>query len=123
MGGDKVREIALHSILGWYAQVFEQMVCEGDCKLMIVGYSFRDAHINEVISRAINHRGLRVFVIDPKGSDLATSLNPTNLRPLRVEHPLEEAFKRALIGASRRPLTETFGSDAVEYNKVLRFFE
>jgi hypothetical protein len=123
MGGDKVRDISLHPILCWYAEVFERMVSEVGCKLMIVGYSFRDPHINDVITRAIDRTGLRIFVIDPQGSELARSLNPTNIRPVRVEQPLEQAFRRALIGASRRPLTDTFGTDAVEYKKVMRFFE
>lgn len=123
MGGDKLQEMSLHPILVWYAEQFERMLFEGEARLMIIGYSFRDPHINDVITRAIDRAGLRIFVIDPQGSELARSLNPTNVRPVRVEQPLEQAFKRALIGASRRPLTDTFGTDAVEYKKVMRFFE
>jgi len=123
MGGDKLREMSLHPILLWYAEIFERMVSEPESRLMIIGYSFRDPHINEVITHAIEQSGLRIFIIDPKGSELAASLNPTNRAPIRIAQPLEESFKRALIGASRRPLTDTFGLDAVEHNKVMRFFE
>jgi hypothetical protein len=123
MGGNKPQEMTLHPLLLWYAEMFERMISDRGCKLMIIGYSFRDAHINDVIIRAIQETGLRIFVIDPQGSELAASLNPTDRATIRAGQPLEDAFRHALIGASRRPLAETFGPDAVEHMKVMRFFE
>jgi len=35
---------------------------------------------------------------------------------------LEESLQKALIGASRRPLSSTFASDEVERQKIERFF-
>jgi hypothetical protein len=90
---------------------------------MVIGYGFRDAHINDVIARAVAERGLRMFVIVPQGSGLAMVLNPTrNAAQIQQGTPLEETFQRSLIGASRRPLRDIFGGDTAEFNKLQRFF-
>jgi hypothetical protein len=123
MGGNKARGIAQYAVLSWYAQKFEELLSQPGTKLMVIGYGFRDPHINEVLFQAVNHRGLRIFVIDPLGSDVARSLNPTNRATIRVGSELEQVFERSLIGASRRPLREIFGNDAVEHNKVQRLFD
>jgi hypothetical protein len=124
MGGEKTREIGLHRILTWYAERFDEYLSQRDSRLMVIGYGFRDAHINEAIARAVDQHGLRLFIISPQGSDLARSLNPTN-RPgqIRAGTPLEEIFERSLIGASRRHLSEIFGRDGIERSKVQRFFD
>jgi hypothetical protein len=90
---------------------------------MVIGYGFRDAHINDTIIRNANEHGLQMFV-GSAGSDLARSLNPTRrVGHLAVGMSLEEVFERGLIGASRRPLREIFGADMVEHGKVRRFLD
>ena len=123
MGGDKAREIQSHAILGHYAQEFERRLSAQDARLMIVGYGFRDPHINAVLTAAIE-RGLKFFLIDPAGSGLARTLNPTR-QPgmIQVGTSLEATFEAGLIGASRRSLPEIFGTDVVEHDKLMRFFE
>jgi phosphatidylserine/phosphatidylglycerophosphate/cardiolipin synthase-like enzyme len=79
MGGAKVREIGQTPILNWYAKVFEETLTAANSKLMIVGYGFRDEHINAAIARAVE-RGLRLFIIAPEGAELARRLNPTRAR-------------------------------------------
>lgn len=123
MGGNKMREIGLSPVLTRYHQIFEESLCRPDARLMVIGYGFRDSHINEVIMRAINDRGMRMFVIAPEGGDLARLANPTHVAPIRVGTNLEETFVRGLMGASRRPLRDIFGGDTIEFNKVMRFFE
>ena len=90
---------------------------------MVIGYGFRDEHINQVITSAVDTAGLRMFIIAPQGSDLARSLNPTR-QPghIQVGTSLEEVFERSLTGASRRGLHDIFGGDTAEFNKVHRFF-
>ena len=123
MGGQKPREIRLHSVLSRYAHEFDEHLRRGNVKLMIIGYGFRDAHINAVITNGVENHGLRMFIVSPQGSDLARSLNQTRERgQIIVGTQLEEIFERSLIGASRRPLRDTFGGDTVEFNKVQRFF-
>lgn len=123
MGGDKAHEIGLSPILRWYHQQLEERLYRADTRLMVIGYGFRDAHINQVIIRAVNDRGLRMFIIAPKGGDLARTVNPTHRATIRCGTELEAAFERSLIGASRRLLRDIFGGDTIEHNKVQRFFE
>ena len=123
MGGNKIREIGFSPLLSWYHQQFEERLYQANTRLMVIGYGFRDAHINEVIMRAVNDRGTKMFVISPEGGDLARTLNQTHHATIRVGTHLEETFMRGLVGASRRPLTEIFGGDSIEHNKVMRYFE
>ena len=123
MGGNKIFEIGLSPVLSWYHQVFEEQLSQPNARLMVIGYGFRDEHINQMLIRAIYHRGLKIFVIAPEGGDLARRINQTDKAAIRVKTELEESFQRGLIGASRRSMREIFGGDSIEFNKVMRFFE
>ncbi len=124
MGGEKAKEIRLHPILDRYASLFREHLVGVDARLMVIGYGFRDGHINDVIKLAAQGERLRMFIIDPQGADIAYSLNETSgHNRVYVKSALEEAFEATLVGASRRTLGETFGRDRIEQQKVLRFFE
>ncbi len=123
MGGAKVHEIGQTPILNWYATKFEEMLSSQPSRLMVIGYGFRDEHINATIGRAVE-RGLKLFIIAPEGAELARRLNPTRNRGMiSVATPLEGLLEQALIGASRRQLRDIFGGDTAEHNKVMRFFD
>lgn len=123
IGGTKALEIGQRPILTWYARLFEECLSSANARLMVIGYGFRDQHINDILARA-SERGLQMFVIAPEGAEIAMRLNQTR-SPGQIAAPsaLEEVLKRTLIGASRRPLRDTFGSDTAEFAKVTRFFE
>lgn len=119
MGGNKATEIGRSPILKWYHDQFEEHLFRPNTRLMVIGYGFRDNHINAIITRAVEN-GLKMFIIAPEGPELDPS------RPGRksvVSTGLEELFQKSLIGASRRSMREIFGSDMIEHNKVMRFFE
>jgi hypothetical protein len=83
-------------------------------RLMIVGYSFGDLHINKMIFKGIE-AGLKLFIVDPLGVDVIGSNASLPLNP-----PFE--IRNAIIGASRRSLLNTLtGRDMVELNKINRF--
>lgn len=122
MGGAKVREIGQTPILNWYAEKFEASLSAPGARLMVIGYGFRDDHINATISNAVE-RGLKLFIVSPEGADLGRRSNPTRAPGLiGASTPLEEMIKDSLIGASRRGLREIFSHDDAEFNKVMRFF-
>lgn len=124
MGGNKEREIRLHPILDWYHHQFDEYLARPSSRLLVVGYGFRDEHINRAITLAVERHGLQMFIIDPSGADLAWKLNKTRDRGLiAAGTPLEELFKASVIGASRRSLRDIFGGDSVEHAKVMRFVE
>jgi hypothetical protein len=123
MGGRKTHAIRQHPVLQRYAADFEASLLKPETRLMVIGYGFRDAHINETLIRACD-AGLKLFIVAPEGGDIARLVSPTAYAPIKgLPTPLEEAFKKSLIGASRRPLRDTFKRDAAEFNKIERFFE
>lgn len=52
-------------LLKWYFELFEQAISAGDVKLLIIGYGFRDDHINKLLAKACEDSGLRLFVVSP----------------------------------------------------------
>ena len=87
---------------------------------MIIGYSFRDDHINQAIVHAVRDCGLRFFVIDAAGSDVVRLAN-SSYGGAYSPSEIDEAFATGLVGSSRRSLSETFGEDTVSLENVRGF--
>jgi hypothetical protein len=122
LGASKTQVIQNSRLLSSYVDIFEQSLCRPDARLMVIGYGFGDTHINKLLIRAAQC-GMQMFVIDPKGSDLARSLNSTRTGANVIDSTAEEAlFEECLIGASRRTLRDIFDADVVEQKKLERFF-
>ncbi|HLX14663.1 MAG TPA: SIR2 family protein [Bradyrhizobium sp.] len=119
MGGNKAASIPRIPLLQWYMDQFTQHISAAGAKLLVIGYSFSDKHINDAISAGVDH-GLRLFIIDPAGVDVIDKRKPM---PIKVPDPYVEKVGPAIIGASRRPLTQIFNQDKVEWDKVMRFFQ
>jgi len=114
IGGNKSLTIQSHQVLKWYFSEFQRYPGMGATRLMVIGYGFNDPHINNAILEAAP-RGLKMFIIDPLGVDAA---DPTRNLPLRMPNP----FKEIIETASKPSLSETFGGNAVEHNRVMKFF-
>ena len=119
MGGNKATTIAQHPILKWNYQRFEEYLAKPSVRLMVIGYSFGDHHINQAIAEAADRGTLRLFVIDPLGVDV---LDKNRSAPIPGPDPLFTRLQPHIIGASRRTVREIFGNDRVEHAKVIRFF-
>ena len=76
MGGQKTKGIGQTPILTWYAKQFDEYLARPQAKLMVIGYGFRDDHINDAIRKAAEKK-LQIFVIAPEGADQAMKLNLT----------------------------------------------
>ena len=126
IGGDKTRQIGTHPILVEYAEAFDARLAQVDARLLIIGYGFRDHHINRAIERAVYANGLKFFVICPEGSDAAHTFR-SSIHPgaalTTLGYDLADVFSRGLMGASRRGLGEIFGNDNIEHDKVMRFLQ
>ena len=122
MGGNKAREISQHSILSWNFDRFREFLGRPEIRLMVIGYSFRDPHVNQIIFDAVDRGHIELFIIDPLGVDvLNENRNPVAL--ITAESPQFQKMKPSLIGASRRSMREIFGFDRAEFGKVMRFFQ
>ncbi|MGA8757316.1 MAG: SIR2 family protein [Stellaceae bacterium] len=114
-GGSKSLAIQSQQVLKWYFAEFQRYLAMGATRLMVIGYGFNDPHINNALLEAAP-RGLTLFIIDPLGVDAA---DPTRNLPLRMPNP----FMDIIETASKRPLSDTFGANAVEHNRVMKFFQ
>jgi len=121
MGGAKVASISMHPILDWYAKQFQAYLSRPNVRLVVIGYSFSDDHINEAIMAAAAN-GLKLFIIDPAGAMIIDKRSNAGMIQ-RLPEPLMETLKPCVAGASRRPLSAIFGSDTVEHGKVMRFIK
>lgn len=119
MGGNKAASIPRIPLLQWYMTEFQQRISAPGARLMVIGYSFSDQHINNVIGAAVDG-GLRLFIIDPAGVDVIDKRKPTSIK---VPDTYVTKVGPAIIGASRRPLLQIFNQDTVEWDKVMRFFQ
>jgi len=118
LGQNKATEIGHIPLLDWYWNEFRQRLAQSDAHLMIIGYGFRDQHINEIIHQGTK-KGAKLFIIDLDGVDIldkAPRLISGNVKTFR------EDIQDSIIGASRRPFLSNFTTDAVELKKIQRFF-
>jgi len=65
LGRAKEHRIAAEPLLRWYFDLFRGVLTDSPHRLVVIGYSFRDEHINEVIAEAVNRPGLDLIVISP----------------------------------------------------------
>jgi hypothetical protein len=118
MGGNKGPDIDRHPLLKAYKEYFVKQLCQADTRLVVIGYSFQDSHINDIILRAAAV-GAKLFIVDPRGVNvLESAINPT-----AATNPIAfaQAINPAVVGASRRGLLSTFTTDFVERAKIMRF--
>jgi hypothetical protein len=117
MGGDKEFMIREHEVLRWYYEQFQQRLAIGGTRLMVIGYSFSDRHINDAITEAARRGTLiGMFLVDPSGWDI---LNPTPPHHIRVPNALEDVPR---LGGSTRLFSATFAGDAFEHQRFMNFF-
>lgn len=64
IGYDKAGSIAEEPLLNWYLELFNEVLKTQNIKLVVVGYGFMDAHINNVIADAAK-TGLELHVVNP----------------------------------------------------------
>ena len=112
-----LRQINDTPLLAWYSTLFREAICHASAKIMIMGYGFGDEHINKMLVEAAR-AGAKFFVVDLIGADILH-------RPVTKSDPrsMHDEIVQSVIGASRRYISSTFGSDHVEFHKLARFFD
>ncbi len=65
IGHDKVGDIDREPLLKRYFEFFKERINGGEAKLLIIGYSFSDQHVNLALLEAIKERGLKLYIISP----------------------------------------------------------
>jgi hypothetical protein len=109
VGGGKPELIATHPLLSWYRDVFRQVCACAGLRLMVIGYSFNDAHINEIIAKGVKDNGLRFYVVNPE--------DPASLKARIAPASLWDG----LMGYSSRLLADLFtGNDMQDTPEIAR---
>jgi len=120
MGNAKSGAITNIPLLRWYHDEFERCLRHGTTKLMIIGYSFQDEHINEVIYSASRDCGLRIFIIDPRGRAV---LSDPKMAGALIPGPPRAIEEITIIGELRRTLKEMFSGDRFAMGEIRKYFE
>lgn len=118
MGNAKTGAIERNAVLRGYHEQFAAKLNEGNAKLLVIGYSFQDEHINALIDRASRRHGLGVYLVDPRGRDVLIDQKMTRAA-IRPKRDIEDV---KLIGELRRPLSSVFAGDAFAHGELMRFF-
>jgi hypothetical protein len=102
IGRAKHTQIAAHAILAAYFDVFRSVLnCEGR-RLLCVGYSFSDEHVNAAIADGVR-AGLRVYVLSPE--------SPESLAARLRKQETGEVIWRGLAGYFQSDLRTLFPAD------------
>lgn len=70
IGRNKATDIEQEPILKWYFELFQQALNRDDVKLFVIGYSFRDQHINDCIIKAIENHRIKLYIISPENPEI-----------------------------------------------------
>lgn len=65
IGKEKERQVADEPLLSWYFDIFTKALSQPKRKLLLVGYGFRDRHVNEIIANSVKNNGLKLYIISP----------------------------------------------------------
>lgn len=106
IGKDKINQVADEPLLSWYFELFKNALSQSNRKLFLIGYGFRDRHINEVLANSIKKYGSMLYIISP--SDQSRFIS--NLKS--VEYG--EVLLKGLAGYFPYSLIEVFPSDQSE---------
>lgn len=118
MGSAKSGAIERFPVLKAYHDTFRQTLGQPDTKLMVIGYSFQDEHINRVILEASNKVGLGTFLMDPNG--IAALKDPKMAEA--VIKPARDIEDIKIIGELKRPVSAIFRGDVFAHGELMRFF-
>lgn len=120
MGGGKARNIREIPILQRYQEIFSELLQQAGMRLTIVGYGFRDDHINQVLKAAVQQHGQCMFVMDPRGSDLAYMENQTR-NSIYSPSDFEAWYKDGLYSAATTSLPALLAGDSLEKEALADF--
>jgi hypothetical protein len=118
MGTGKSAMIEKVPVLQWAFEQLRSYLANPDTRLMVIGYSFGDQHVNDLLQQAAIARTIRLFVVDPNGMD---AMDRWRGAAIPGDQQFRNEMWSVLHGCSRRPLNATFGGDAMEHSKLMRF--
>jgi hypothetical protein len=65
IGRGKKEQIQKEPLLTYYSEVFKKALSQYQRRLLIIGYSFGDEHINHIIAEAVREYELKIYIVSP----------------------------------------------------------
>lgn len=69
LGINKLEDIQKEPLLKWYFELFNEAISRSDVKLFIIGYGFRDDHVNNLIIKAIENHNIKLYIISAENPE------------------------------------------------------
>lgn len=66
IGRGKSKQIHKEPLLTYYYDLFKEVLFQDQRRLLVIGYSFGDEHINSVLSEAVREHGLKIYILSPE---------------------------------------------------------
>ena len=119
IGTSKLEDIENEPLLKWYLKMFECILSKPNRRLLIIGYGFRDKHINDVIINSIKNNGLGLFIIHPKNRE---DFQKETLNTISSNN--RKAISEAIRRYYQDELKSIFNHDRApkEYSELLKYF-
>lgn len=116
IGDGKEAAITGNPILAATFKKFNEYLLAGNTRLMAIGYSFGDQHVNGLLMNASIRAGLRTYLVNPAGLSI---FDPPSNAAIKKTAELFEAIRPA--GVSTRPFRDAFIDDELSFNSFQRF--
>jgi len=125
VGSNKRDQIAADPLFSHYKKQFDAYLARDRCRLVVIGYGFRDGHINEAIERAAEGTDLKMFIVDPSGTEATRGEHqriPWAVNAGVNSHDVP--FQKIILGASTAPIRSTLeGKNGNELRFINSFLE
>ena len=66
IGHEKSTLLEREPLFRWYLELLKSVISQNSRRLLIIGYGFRDRHINELLAEGIEKHDLSLVVVDPR---------------------------------------------------------
>lgn len=114
IGTNKPYDIQNEPILNWYYELFKTVLSLPNRRLLIIGYGFRDRHINEVIVESIKKANTKVYIITPQ--------DPEYFRKHTLERGICDVIWKHTAGFYPYTLQDMFSNESINRNLIDEFF-
>lgn len=120
IGINKIGTIMQIDLLQWYIDLFKDAINQGGVKLVIMGYGFRDSHINQLLAYASENSGLKLYIINPNDPEkFKDNLLFVNQGILKDPNPVGLKIWKGIEGYFPYKLTQIFPAGRTEITPEL----
>jgi len=121
MGGNKPAQIAGSALLRSYATTFEDyLMAVGGTRLMVVGYGFRDDHINDALAQSATNERLHMWLMNPSGRDVF-KIPGTDHAIGGPQYVVTDAVRNSVEMVIQRDLVPSLTTDRATKTQLDRF--